>query len=79
MKQGTNVPFQYNDGLSGYGNISYKDRTAVRSSYFYDENPYTGKTTLYWDVPSDSAVMEWIEFLYDYSSLNISRELWILE
>ena len=39
----TRAPSQYEDGLYGYGNFHYKDKTVVRPSYIYNENSYTGK------------------------------------
>ena len=46
------APFQYKDHLYWYGDFHYKDKTVMRPSYLYNDNPYTGKTTsLYWGDP----------------------------
>ena len=39
------VPSQYKCGLSRCGDLHYKDTKAVRSSYLYHGDSYTGKTT----------------------------------
>ena len=38
------APFQYKDHLSRYGVYLYKDKTLGSTYYFYNGNPYIGKT-----------------------------------
>ena len=46
---------QYQDCLSKYGDSHDKDKTVVRPSYLYHEDPYTGKIAFwYWDGGSHS-------------------------
>ena len=47
----TRALIQYKDGLSRYGDSHVKDKTVARPSYFQHGDPYTGKTSLYWDGP----------------------------
>ena len=44
--------FQYEDQLSPYEDYHDQHKTAMRQSYLYHGDPYTGKTaSLYWDSP----------------------------
>ena len=48
----TKAPSQYKDGLSRYGDSHYQDKTVIRRSYLYYDNPYCGQTVpLFWDDP----------------------------
>ena len=40
---GTGALFQYKDRLFRYADSHYKDKTVVRQSYLYSDNPYAGK------------------------------------
>ena len=43
------VPFQYKYPLVRCRSSYYRNETVVRPSYLYNENPFTGETSLYWD------------------------------
>ena len=46
------APSQDKDGLSGYGDFHYKDKTVVTASYLGNGNIYAGKVLfLYWNGP----------------------------
>ena len=43
------VPFQYKYPLVRCRSSYHRNETVVRPSYLYNENPFTGETSLYWD------------------------------
>ena len=40
-------PFWYKEGLSGYDDFHYKDKTVVKPFYLYSGKSYTGKVVSY--------------------------------
>ena len=77
------APFQYKDRLPGMGiRDRLKDKTAVRPFHYQHWDPYTGKTSLYWDGPLliSACIMALLinnahmkNIIDDFAHINISK------